>query len=173
MAAVDRQGPRSCFTATAANCVKCHGPSALGDGQTNDYDDWSKPLDRNARRALQTEQESLNSDSSMSPEERTRSSEAQLAFDSQVLKSDALPPRHAIPRNLRQGIYRGGRRPLDIYRRISAGINGVPMPGVGPATAGRDRHADAGRDLEPGRLRSVAAVSSRSAKPPRQQHPIE
>jgi mono/diheme cytochrome c family protein len=32
------------------------------------------------------------------------------------------------PRNLRSGIYRGGRRPVDIYRRISAGIKGTPMP---------------------------------------------
>ncbi|MFV0444557.1 MAG: c-type cytochrome [Planctomycetaceae bacterium] len=34
-----------------------------------------------------------------------------------------------VPRNLRSGIYRGGRRPLDIYRRIAAGIKGTPMNG--------------------------------------------
>lgn len=34
-----------------------------------------------------------------------------------------------IPRNLRSGIYRGGRRPVDIYRRIAAGIKGTPMNG--------------------------------------------
>lgn len=34
-----------------------------------------------------------------------------------------------IPRNLRSGIYRGGRRPIDIYRRIAAGIKGTPMNG--------------------------------------------
>lgn len=33
------------------------------------------------------------------------------------------------PRNLRSGIYRGGRRPLDLYRRIAAGIKGTPMNG--------------------------------------------
>jgi len=33
------------------------------------------------------------------------------------------------PRNLTTGIYRGGRRPLDIYRRIAAGISGTPMAG--------------------------------------------
>jgi mono/diheme cytochrome c family protein len=33
------------------------------------------------------------------------------------------------PRNLRAGIYRGGRRPIDIYRRIAAGIKGTPMNG--------------------------------------------
>ncbi len=32
------------------------------------------------------------------------------------------------PRNLTRGIYRGGRRPLDIYRRIYVGIKGTPMP---------------------------------------------
>lgn len=34
-----------------------------------------------------------------------------------------------VPRNLRTGIYRGGRRPIDIYRRIAAGIKGTPMSG--------------------------------------------
>ena len=45
-----------------------------------------------------------------------------------VLDGDALAPRTIPPRNLRQGIYRGGRRPLDLYYRIHAGINGAPMP---------------------------------------------
>jgi mono/diheme cytochrome c family protein len=35
------------------------------------------------------------------------------------------------PRDLTTGIYRGGRRPLDIYRRIYAGIKGTPMTGFG------------------------------------------
>lgn len=33
-----------------------------------------------------------------------------------------------IPRNLRQGVFRGGRRPIDIYYRVKNGINGTPMP---------------------------------------------
>jgi mono/diheme cytochrome c family protein len=36
-----------------------------------------------------------------------------------------------LPRNLQQGLYRGGGRPIDIYRRIYAGINGGPMPAIG------------------------------------------
>jgi len=28
------------------------------------------------------------------------------------------------------GQYRGGRRPVDLYRRIYAGIKGTPMPGA-------------------------------------------
>jgi len=35
------------------------------------------------------------------------------------------------PRDLTTGIYRGGRRPVDIFRRISAGIKGTPMTGFG------------------------------------------
>ncbi len=42
-----------------------------------------------------------------------------------------LPKQELRPRNLRLGIYRGGRRPVDIYRRIAAGINGTPMPSSG------------------------------------------
>jgi hypothetical protein len=36
-----------------------------------------------------------------------------------------------LPRNITQGIFRGGRRPIDIYRRIYSGINGTPMPAIG------------------------------------------
>ena len=36
---------------------------------------------------------------------------------------------HGIsPRDLTRGLYRFGRRPIDLYRRIYAGINGTPMP---------------------------------------------
>ncbi len=33
-----------------------------------------------------------------------------------------------LPRDLTRGVYRFGRRPIDLYRRIHAGINGTPMP---------------------------------------------
>lgn len=42
-----------------------------------------------------------------------------------------LPKQVLRPRNLRLGIYRGGRRPLDIYRRVHSGIAGTPMPAGG------------------------------------------
>ena len=32
------------------------------------------------------------------------------------------------PANLTAGVYKGGRRPIDIYWRIAKGINGTPMP---------------------------------------------
>jgi len=39
-----------------------------------------------------------------------------------------LPLRNILPRNLRDGIYRGGRRPIDIFWRVHNGIDGTPMP---------------------------------------------
>jgi mono/diheme cytochrome c family protein len=33
-----------------------------------------------------------------------------------------------VPRDLTRGVFRFGRRPIDLYRRIYAGINGTPMP---------------------------------------------
>ncbi|MEY4179890.1 MAG: hypothetical protein RLY70_3464, partial [Planctomycetota bacterium] len=78
-----------------------HGDSALGDGQIGDYDDWTKELDP-------TKPESL-------PD---------------YLALGALEPRNIRPRNLRLGIYRGGRRPIDLYWRIANGIDGTPMPAV-------------------------------------------
>ena len=39
--ASQRRG-RDLFYGTVANCVKCHGESALGDGELTDYDDWAK-----------------------------------------------------------------------------------------------------------------------------------
>jgi hypothetical protein len=53
-----------------------------------------------------------------------------------VIEGDALRPRPIPPRNLRLGLYRGGRRPIDLYRRLYTGINGAPMPGVGPSGPG-------------------------------------
>ncbi len=122
------------FYSAKANCAKCHGWSALGDGQTNDYDDWSKAVVE-AQNSLAGDIATLDSSDEMSSEDR-----AALARHvdqlSSALATDSLPPRNAIPRNLRQGIYRGGRAPYDLYRRIYAGINGAPMPAVGPPTPG-------------------------------------
>jgi len=54
--------------------------------------------------------------------------------------SEELYPRRGLhdawgnplqPRNLTLGQYRGGRRPVDVFRRLYAGIKGTPMPGFG------------------------------------------
>jgi mono/diheme cytochrome c family protein len=85
-------------------CIKCHGPTQLGDGQTTDYDDWTKQV---------WAKEAWN---------------GKVPDAGELLSLGALPERHIIPRNLRLGVYHGGRRPLDIYYRVHEGIKGAPMP---------------------------------------------
>lgn len=97
-----RIGQKLYYGATA-NCFSCHGPSALGDGQTTDYDGW-------VTKFVKTKPPK--------PHE----------FDEWV-SLGMLPPRNIRPRNLRQGVFRGGMRPIDIYWRIRNGIEGTPMPG--------------------------------------------
>jgi mono/diheme cytochrome c family protein len=111
---------RELFYGDKANCVKCHGPTALGDGQANDYDDWNKPIVEWKKELAATEDR------------------AWAARAAGVIAGDALEPRTIPPRNLRHGIYRGGRRPLDLYYRIHAGINGAPMPAAKGTIAPED-----------------------------------
>ncbi|MCS5618070.1 MAG: cytochrome c [Planctomycetota bacterium] len=118
---------RELFHGDKANCVKCHGVTALGDGQANDYDDWSKNIYK-----IEEKLKTL-ADSEPDSEERQW-----IAEFERVLAGDALTPRTIPPRNLRQGIYRGGRRPLDLYYRIHAGINGAPMPAAKGTVAPED-----------------------------------
>lgn len=88
-----------------AQCVKCHGSEGKGDGEQSDlYDDWNKPKQ------------------GVSPAET-----AGLA------RWFALPLQQLRPRDFTKGVFRGGSRPEDLYLRISIGIKGTPMPGVGPA----------------------------------------
>ena len=94
---------RKLFYGEVANCVKCHGSSQLGDGEQTDFDDWTKEL---------------------TPQDSDAVAE--------YVALGALPPRNIIPRNLRQGVYRGGRRPVDLFWRIRNGIDGTPMPGALP-----------------------------------------
>jgi mono/diheme cytochrome c family protein len=119
------------FHGDKANCVKCHGVTALGDGQANDYDDWNKAIVEFGKEiAGGREQAAKTSTAEMSPDDvqEHRATLAWLEKSGQVLAGDALRPRTIPPRNLRQAVYRGGRRPLDLYYRIHAGINGAPMP---------------------------------------------
>jgi mono/diheme cytochrome c family protein len=119
------------FYGDKANCVKCHGITALGDGQANDYDDWNKAIVEVGKEvASGKEKASETQTASLSPEQMAqhKADVAWLEKFDRVLEGDALRPRTIPPRNLRHGIYRGGRRPLYLYYRIHAGIYGAPMP---------------------------------------------
>lgn len=92
------------FLGEVAKCATCHGPTALGDGSEKKlFDDWNN----------------FKVDAQGNP----------LLSEQDIW---LLPPQELKPRNLRLGIYRGGRRPVDIYRRINAGIYGAQMPAQGP-----------------------------------------
>ena len=88
-----------------ANCTQCHGPTGLGDGQNQNYDDWTNDwlktagVDPNVPESCQ-----------------------------HFLDAGALRPRFISPRNLQMAVFRGGNMPEDIYRRIANGIEGTPMP---------------------------------------------
>ncbi len=116
---------RDLFYGAKANCIKCHGPTGLGDGQQDDHDNWQKAHKKFLESTVQLSEKA----------ERDDFEEQQLDQREEV--ADLLYPlRNAIPRNLRQGTYRGGRRRIDIFHRIYAGIAGTPMPGSGPASPG-------------------------------------
>jgi mono/diheme cytochrome c family protein len=122
---------RELFYGDKANCVKCHGVTGLGDGQANDYDDWNKSIveiSKEIKGGLAKTGETSTSGMTAEEAAEHRKQLAWLGKFSNVIDGDALNPRTIPPRNLRLGVYRGGRRPLDLYYRIHAGINGAPMP---------------------------------------------
>ncbi len=96
---------REVFVGKIAACSKCHGEKGLGNGQTTDYDDWTK--DWTSRIGIKPE----NTDDLVP-----------------LLARGALRPQNALPRNLTEGIFRGGESSSDLYRRITQGIEGAPMP---------------------------------------------
>lgn len=97
--AASAQRGREIYFSEAGGCAKCHGPTGLGDGQDTYYDYWSEQLEPAQDKRLR-----------------------------EYVALGALPPRPIVPHNLRSGIYRGGRRPIDLYWRIRNGIDGTPMP---------------------------------------------
>lgn len=88
-----------------ANCVQCHGETGVGDGQTENFDDWTKDWI-----AIQN----------IDPFNKTTYQE--------FTRLGALRPRPIRPRNLRVPVFRGGSHPATLFRRIQNGIEGTPMP---------------------------------------------
>lgn len=96
---------RELFKGKIAACSKCHGEDGLGNGQTTDYDDWTK--DWTSRIGL----DPLKRDSLVP-----------------LLARGALPPLTIHPRNFSEGYFRGGDKAADLWVRIVQGIEGSPMP---------------------------------------------
>jgi mono/diheme cytochrome c family protein len=100
---------RELFFTTLTNCATCHGPTALGDGQMEDYDEWAKELDPTRPEVLKD-----------------------------YLALGALPPRHVDPRDLHEGIFRGGHQPEDLFVKVKYGIAGTTMPTVAAQLSDED-----------------------------------
>jgi mono/diheme cytochrome c family protein len=113
-------------------CTTCHGPLGKGDG-----DQW---IDEKFTYEVVF--------GGMDPEEimkkRVYKGEAPDKLDkaAREKKEAELKTLHDLwaksldnwkqplrPANLNRGVYKGGRRPLDLYWRVSNGITGTPMPG--------------------------------------------
>lgn len=93
------------FVGKVAACSKCHGEKGLGNGQTTDFDDWTNEW---------TSRIGIKPDN--------------LDKLTPLLARGALKPQNAMPRNFTEGIFRGGAKPQNLYRRIMQGIEGSPMP---------------------------------------------
>lgn len=117
---------RDLFYGKAANCFSCHGESALGDGQLTNRDDWNEVLFKVHSDMDQMRETLASPDAPADADQRERIEGRLASLDSALVGT--LPVRYVRPRNLRLDVYRGGRRPIDLYRRIHAGINGAPMP---------------------------------------------
>ena len=104
-------------TAEKLECSGCHGPLALGNGPSfvsqdvfNDVVFGGNPSER-AQRIEELD-------------EKTK------ALWKQKPDDWGNPLR---PANLNRGVYKGGRRPIDIFWRIAKGINGAQMPAHYPS----------------------------------------
>ena len=99
----------------SSDCKDCHGRQGVGDGDNFlDMDVFNKIVfDGN-------------------PSERQKRAEELIEKDSKKLwKDDWGNPLR--PANLNRGIFKGGRRPIDLYWRIAKGINGAQMPAHYPS----------------------------------------
>ena len=98
---------KSIFHGQIANCVGCHGTAGNGNVVMMDYDDWAKEY---------------SSRIGLTPTDR----EAMEPFRD----AGAHRPRKIKPRRLDDGVFRGGSDSVTLYRRISEGIAGTPMPSI-------------------------------------------
>jgi mono/diheme cytochrome c family protein len=104
---------RSLFNSEVAACSKCHGTKGDGQGsQEPDFDDWTKDWTKNI---------------GIEPTD--------LAGLQPLMVLGALRPQPLLPRNLTEGLFRGGSDPIDLYLRVRHGIAGSTMPAASMASS--------------------------------------
>lgn len=107
------------FRSELTACVKCHGSTGLGDGASQDFDEWTKDWTILA---------------GIDPKHPK---------DWKEMKPyGALKPVLAKPRNFHWGAYHGGKSPEEIFKRIVLGIEGTPMPPIARAQNGNPGLSD-------------------------------
>lgn len=125
-------------TSNKLECTGCHGAKGIGDGPSfinqnifNDVVFGGDPSSQKERLEKIVE--------------ATAEEEAKRSGDPKTGEAAASKLREAWknslddwgnpfrPANLNRGIYKGGRRPIDLYWRIAKGINGAKMPAHYPA----------------------------------------
>ncbi len=96
------------FKGDVANCYTCHGLLGRGNGASI----WEEVdvLDENGEPVLEANGDPVR----------------------QLAKKLDEWGNESNPRNFMMGIFRGGNRPLDLYRRIKVGIGGTIMPEASP-----------------------------------------
>lgn len=97
-------------TEVKLECAGCHGPRGVGDGPS-----WIDP-------------ETFNKyvfGGRPGPEQVAELKSVAEKAQKRWGDDWGSPLR---PSNLNKGVYKGGRRPIDLYWRIANGINGTPMP---------------------------------------------
>jgi len=93
-------------------CAGCHGAKGLGDGPSFvDVDVFNRVV--------------FGGDPSKMPERVAKLDEKARELWKQKLDEWGNPLR---PANLTRAVYKGGRRPIDLYWRIAKGITGAQMP---------------------------------------------
>jgi mono/diheme cytochrome c family protein len=115
-------GAAELFGGQKGQCYTCHGTTGLGDGRELTkplFDDWNIKKKFRENRAQIDAYKAADEDENAARLER-------------IMASWQLPEQQQFPRNLRLGRFRFGRAPIDIYRRIHAGINGTEMPNYAP-----------------------------------------
>lgn len=134
------------FAGQKGQCYTCHGTTGLGDGRKKSeplFDLWNKSKEfgkfDDKIAGIRKNIADLQADDKMKPEAKAdalRTAEKNIAALTNQRHSWLLPEQEQTPRNLRLGRFRFGRRPIDLYYRIYAGINGTEMPGGGPPSPG-------------------------------------